>query len=205
MRVLLLSPYSEKLVPTILGTGDEWVSSVDPFTDVAADWIVSFGYRHIIREPHLSQFKRRIVNIHISMLPWNRGADPNFWSWFDGTPKGVSIHYIDAGIDTGDVLAQAEVTFEPGMTLRTSYDILMERAVSLFDAKWLEIRRGTVQPIPIGVGGTCHRSRDKEPWWSMLPNGFDTPVEQIEDMGSEHVVSMAFWVKYDDEIKIMRS
>ena len=184
MRVLILSSYPEKLAPTILGTGDEWASSVEPLTAASADWIVSFGYRHIIREPHLSQFKGRVINIHISMLPWNRGADPNFWSWFDATLKGVSIHSIDAEIDTGDILTQAEVMFEPGMTLRTSYDVLIESAVRLFDASWPMIRRGTMRTTPITGKGTYHRSRDKEPWWQTLPLGYDTPVAEIEEMGS---------------------
>ena len=70
-----------------------------------------------------------MINIHISMLPWNCGADPNFWSWFYATPKGVSIHCIDSGIDTGGLLTQAEIMFPAGETLRTSYDRLMEHAI----------------------------------------------------------------------------
>ena len=184
MRVLLLSSRPDKLVPAILSTGDEWASSVDPLSDATPEWIVSFGYRHIIREPHLSRFKDRIINIHVSMLPWNRGADPNFWSWFDATPKGVSIHYVDAGIDTGDVLTQTEVVFEPGMTLRTSYAILVGCAVRLFQATWPAIRRGSIQPMPPSpTRGTYHHSRDKERWWSMLSRGWDSSTEQIEEMG----------------------
>lgn len=47
------------------------------------------------------------MNLHISYLPWNKGADPNFWSCIDGTPAGVTLHHIDAGVDTGDIIAQA--------------------------------------------------------------------------------------------------
>ncbi len=190
MHVLLISPYPEKLAPTILGAGDELTSSVKPLGDVSADWIISFGYRHIIGEPHLSLFRDRIINIHISMLPWNRGADPNFWSWFDRTPKGVSIHLIDARIDAGDVLAQAEVNFAAGMTLRTSYEVLMQHAVRLFDASWPTIRRGAMRATPVKGKGTYHRSGDKEPWWHHLPRGYDTPVAEIEEMGSQYAASM---------------
>ena len=204
MRVLLLTPYPEKLAAALLATGDEWTSSVAPLTDANADWIVSFGYRHIIREPHLSHFEGHMINIHISMLPWNRGADPNFWSWYDATPKGVSIHCVDSGIDTGALLTQAEVIFGAGETLRTSYDRLMERAVLLFEASWPAIKSGVMKPISTNEIGSYHRSRDKEPWWSMLPQGIDTPVAQVEEMGGEGAAATRFWAKYHDEIEKMR-
>ena len=38
--------------------------------------------------------------MHISYLPFNRGAHPNYWSFKDNSPKGVTIHFIDNGIDT---------------------------------------------------------------------------------------------------------
>ena len=40
-----------------------------------------------------------------------QGAHPNFWSFYDNTPSGVTIHLIDAGIDTGDVLYQKKLIF----------------------------------------------------------------------------------------------
>ncbi len=56
--------------------------------------------------------KISIINLHISFLPWNRGAHPNFWSFYDDTPKGVTIHLIDEGIDTGAIIYQKEITFD---------------------------------------------------------------------------------------------
>ncbi|MCL0081308.1 hypothetical protein M1N64_03665 [Peptococcaceae bacterium] len=50
----------------------------------------------------MDKFQGRAINLHISFLPWNRGADPNFWSFIENAPVGVSIHYLDEGIDTGD-------------------------------------------------------------------------------------------------------
>lgn len=52
-----------------------------------------------------------IINLHISYLPGNRGAHPNFWSFYDETPSRVSIHLIDTGIDTGPILFQKYVDF----------------------------------------------------------------------------------------------
>ncbi len=124
-----------------------------------------------------------MVNIHVAVLPWNRGADPNFWSWFDGTPKGASIHYVDAGLDTGPVTACDTAQFGKHETLRTSYGALVECAVRLFSESWPDIRRGSIDAVCRVGAGSYHRSKDKDPWWGNLPLGYDTPVSVVEEMG----------------------
>mgnify|MGYP003649817391 FL=1 len=87
------------------------------------DHIISFGYKHIIPENIIKFFNNKIINLHISYLPYNRGCHPNFFSFKDNTPKGVTIHYIDKGIDTGEILLQKEINFnkeENIITLRTN-------------------------------------------------------------------------------------
>ena len=66
--------------------------------------------------------------MHISLLPWNRGYHPNIWSFLEDTPKGVTIHYINEGIDTGDIIVQKEIVIdEDKETLKSSYEILHEK------------------------------------------------------------------------------
>lgn len=77
----------------------------------AYDWIISYGYRHIIPEEIIKKTKNPIINLHISYLPFNRGSHPNYWSFKEKTPKGVTIHFIDKGIDTGPILCQKEFFF----------------------------------------------------------------------------------------------
>ena len=50
--------------------------------------LVSFGYRFILPGDLLARFPDRAVNLHIAYLPWNRGAHPNVWSAYEGTPAG---------------------------------------------------------------------------------------------------------------------
>ena len=69
------------------------------------DFLISYGYKFILKNDILSLFKKAAINLHISYLPYNRGSDPNFWSFMENSPKGVSIHYMDAGLDTGDIIA----------------------------------------------------------------------------------------------------
>jgi len=192
MRVVVLSPYAERLAPAFASAGDEWVTLPDLRDD--ADFIVSFGHRKIIREPHIGRFAGRMINLHISWLPCNRGADPNFWSWFDRTTKGVTLHQIDAGIDTGPIHCRYQPHFDENETLATSYAKLMDGAVRLFLAAWPHLRIGAIEATPQpSAQASCHDSRDKEPLWARLPLGYDTPVSEIEALGDEVRASTAFW------------
>lgn len=75
-------------------------------TKINPDFIISYNYKYIIPSEIVRKFYGKIINLHISYLPYNRGYYPNVWSFLDNTPKGVTIHLIDEGIDTGDILLQ---------------------------------------------------------------------------------------------------
>lgn len=79
------------------------------------------------------------LNFHPAYLPYNRGKHPNFWCLVDGTPCGVSLHYIDSGVDTGDIVAreQLEVSWED--TGETLYNKLGDLIIGLFSEKYDEI------------------------------------------------------------------
>lgn len=113
------------------------------------------------------------VNLHISYLPWNRGADPNLWSYIDGTPKGVTIHYLDTGLDTGDIIAQWEI--EPyGETLAETYVDLQAEIKILFILNWDKIKRRTAGIKQTGKG-TYHQVKDRV----ILANGWDTEIKTL--------------------------
>ena len=143
------------------------------------EYLVSFGYRHILTADVLTQFPRRAVNIHISLLPWNRGADPNFWSFLEDTPKGVSIHYLTDRLDAGDILCQQEIFFDSEATLRSSYDILMDAAKKLFMRHWDDLKASRIKSRPQTGAGSFHQKKDMEPYRSLLHQGWDTPVKEF--------------------------
>lgn len=83
-----------------------------PITDLCGyDLIISYGYRHILNHDAIKSTRSPVVNMHCSYLPYNRGAHPNFWSFYDNTPSGVTIHEIDTGLDTGPIISQKYVNF----------------------------------------------------------------------------------------------
>jgi methionyl-tRNA formyltransferase len=79
------------------------------------DVMLVFG-TGILREPLLSEFEGRIINLHLGLSPYYRGAGTNFWPLVNREPQyvGATIHYLDAGIDTGPILAHARPPIEPG-------------------------------------------------------------------------------------------
>lgn len=130
---------------------------------LAPSFIVSFNYRHIVSEEVLRLMQGRVINLHTSFLPFNRGSAPNFFSFWDNTPKGVTIHLMDKGLDTGDILCQRELVFdEEQETFASSYDKLLEEVKELFKANWEKIKAGQLVPCRQTGEGTCHRKRELE-------------------------------------------
>lgn len=76
------------------------------------DLIISFGYRKIIPKKILSKHKTPIINLHLSYLPFNRGAHPIYWSLVEKTPMGVTIHEINSGIDSGKIIFQKKIRYK---------------------------------------------------------------------------------------------
>ena len=97
------------------------------------DFVVSYGYRHILKQNVIEGFGCPILNLHIAYLPYNRGAHPNFWAFYDNTPTGVTIHLIDGGVDTGPIVKQRFVNFEKeDDTFAKTYAALIEHIEVLF-------------------------------------------------------------------------
>lgn len=122
---------------------------------------VLFGY--ILRPEVLRLFPKGIINLHPALLPYNRGAHPNVWSIIDGTPAGTTLHYIDEGVDTGDIIGQREVPVGSADTGETLYRRLERESVSLFTELWPLLREGKAPRKPqrhVKAPGTRHRVRD---------------------------------------------
>ena len=188
MRVLLLAPPGSPLAGRIDAAGDLVTVTDEPLEPEGArehEVIVSHGYRHILRAPVLDLFPGRAVNLHISLLPWNRGAHPNVWSAVEGTPSGVTVHHIDEGVDTGDLVAQREVTVSDEETLASSHDRLQREIVELFWTVWPEIRAGTAPRRPQSGEGSEHRVRDLESIRHLLSDGWETKVGALRAAGRE--------------------
>lgn len=88
-----------------------------------ADLFVVVAYGQILPESVLNIPKYGCINVHGSLLPKYRGAAPIQWSIINGEEKtGVTIMYMEKGMDTGDMILKEEIIIEPTETYKTLHD-----------------------------------------------------------------------------------
>lgn len=81
------------------------------------EWIFLAGYMRLIGDTLLEHYNRRIINIHPSLLPDFPGKDAIGQAYRAGVSEtGVTIHYVDEGMDTGPIIAQEAIERVPGET-----------------------------------------------------------------------------------------
>ncbi|MEZ5673020.1 MAG: formyltransferase family protein [Thiotrichaceae bacterium] len=211
MKILFLGDENSSLVSYLEQMGENVLSmtekvTIDFIDAYRPDFIISYGYRYIIKQEILDRYVDRAINLHISFLPWNRGADPNFWSFIENTPRGVTIHYLDSGIDTGDIIVQKQVEFSKYDTLRISYYKLHDEIRKLFVDNWTAICTGTCERkkqndvytamLPhnyIDPSVSYHKLADKARLDFLLTHGWDTPVSILEEFAAESRISTQFF------------
>ena len=164
--------------------------------DNKIDFIISYGYRHLIKKEVLNLVDA--INLHISYLPYNKGADPVFWSIIDDTPKGVTIHRVDETYDTGDILLQELVKITEEDTLRTFYKKLQEKIEKLFVDNW-ELLKDMIFKIQINK---AHKSVDKEKYIAGIKSRYlDMKIPNLINYVGDVQMSAQFSEEYIQEIK----
>ena len=98
-----------------------------------AELIVLAGWMRLVKSPMLEAFPRRIINIHPSLLP----AFPGLEAWKQALAAGVektgcTVHFVDGGMDTGEIIAQSEVLVLPGDTAETLHARIQEAEHRLY-------------------------------------------------------------------------
>jgi folate-dependent phosphoribosylglycinamide formyltransferase PurN len=150
-----------------------------------ADWVDARGPEHlalfgssIIREPLLTSYDRRIVNIHLGLSPYYRGSGTNFWPLVNGEPEcvGATIHLAILKVDAGPIIRQAR----PGMSPDDgSHDIgckaIAAGAGALGDGLALHAA-GKAEPVEQTQGGRLYKNADFHPgaveeMWRRLEDG----------------------------------
>jgi methionyl-tRNA formyltransferase len=139
--------------------------TIEQLTALTPDIGVSAFFGHILRPNLIDIFPNGIINVHPAYLPYNRGAYPNVWAIVDGTPAGATIHYIDKGVDTGDIIDQSKVEIAPNDTGETLYRKLEAACIELFAEKWPKIAQSPGKLTATqqqDTDGTSHLVKDTE-------------------------------------------
>lgn len=140
--------------------------------DFGCDIFVSMSFNQIFRAPLFELPRLKTINCHAGKLPRYRGRNILNWALInDEREFGITVHYVDDGIDTGDIISQAVFEITDGddyaSLLRKAYggcaDVLYDALVSIRDGRAQRIPQNSVE-VP-GFYCTQRRPGDERLRW----------------------------------------
>jgi len=113
-------------IPYYFMTKSNDLSISNSIKELKADVIVVFSMSQLLKENIFKIPKLGTINLHPSFLPDYRGPNPDFWQYHDlEMNPGVTVHYIDKGEDTGDIIFQERVYIPLGTKSPERLDVLI--------------------------------------------------------------------------------
>jgi phosphoribosylglycinamide formyltransferase 1 len=118
----------------------DWIESLD------ADLVALAGYMQLLSEEFVARFRGRAVNVHPALLPSFPGLDAIGQALDAGVEvTGVSVHFVDEGVDTGPVIVQREVPVPPDRDRATLEEEIHATEHRLYPEAIRMIARGKVR------------------------------------------------------------
>lgn len=171
--------------------------------ELAPELCVVVAYGRILPPEVLAIPPKGCINLHVSLLPQYRGAAPVQWAVLNGdTETGVSIMYLDEGLDTGDILKVAPVQIGPEETSGELFErITAQGAETLLEAIG-EIAAGTAHAVPQDHSrATLAPPLTKE----MAKFDFSAPASHLHNLvRGMNPWPMAYFVCEDKKVKVTR-
>jgi len=126
---------------------------LDTLRQARIDLGILAWWPYVIKTPLLTLPSQGFLNFHPSYLPYNRGKNPNFWSLIEQTPFGVTLHWIDAEVDSGEIAYRHLIPSTWEDTGQSLYERAQEEIVRLFADHVDEIWNGeTPRRRPLAIG-----------------------------------------------------
>ncbi len=145
----------------IAGGGVNEGAEIDAMIALKPDVLLVYG-TSILKENIIRAFEGRILNIHLGLSPYYRGSGTNFWPLVNREPEyvGATIHYLDAGIDTGAIIQHVR----PAMKIADGpHDIgnrtIIAAAEGLADAAEAHCK-GFLRSVPQTGKGKLYQRKD---------------------------------------------
>jgi len=124
------------------------------------DLLISVHWDRLFSKAELQAPRIGALNLHNSYLPWNRGSHACTWAIVDRTPGGATMHWMDEGIDTGDILYQEPLSIMDDETADQLYKRTVGIEVKVFRVGMELLLAGNYRRTPQPKGGTIHYKRD---------------------------------------------
>ena len=200
IRILGPKGRNESIRKKLCEQGFEVIVSPDPYDsdsidDFAPDLILSSGYDRLLGPKTVQKYSQRIVNLHAAYLPWARGIGTTLFATMLRYPYGVSVHFINEGLDTGNLIARKLIRTEHDDTLRTLYFKLLSATEELFFENFPKIVAGQTNGVPQEELGDINTNRSRLQFESVIdacPHGYDTLITDLEKYRESLEASNAF-------------
>ena len=122
---------------------------------------VSALFGHILSDGVIGKFPGGILNLHPSLLPIGRGADPIPWGIIERQMQGITLHLIDKGLDTGDIVYQKKISADNSMNAGEVYEEAMSELFNVFSRLFIKWINGEIQAKPQSkTSFSQHKSND---------------------------------------------
>ena len=155
--------------------------AIECLRGVGADLGVVMGTR-VLKRGIFSVPRLGCINVHKGQVPDYRGTPPGFWEMYDGRDTaGVTIHFVDDGLDTGDVVATCSIPIHPRETPESLHRKLDLAGEQLLVSAIRDMRQGIAGRQPQPAGGPKARTRPTRaqtrelarrlPHWRKLTDG----------------------------------
>ncbi|NVK31268.1 MAG: methionyl-tRNA formyltransferase [Gammaproteobacteria bacterium] len=164
----VLKQYAEHLsVPFIPQENVNDAEFITRLQGYGADLFVSMSFNQILRKPIIDTAPLGFINCHAGALPFYRGRNPLNWVLInDESYFGVTAHYVDEGIDTGDIIIQHKVDISE----QDDYASLLEKA-------FVKCSEVLVEAVELISGGKVNRIKQND----INPYGFYCGMRRVGD------------------------
>lgn len=115
--------------------------------ELKPDLIIAAFWGYILKKEFLSIPPLGCINFHPGYLPYNRGMNPNVWPIVEETPAGVTLHFINEGVDNGPIIARKKIKVEPIDTGGSLYEKTLDEIVELFKKTYPLFLKGKIRPF----------------------------------------------------------
>lgn len=145
-------------------------SGIKLLRSLKLDYIIGIHFPYLV-PPEVLALSKGFMNLHPAYLPYNRGWHTPSWAILEETPIGATFHFMDSGIDSGDILHQRRLTVSPSDTANSLYARVKRLEFEVFTEAWPLLVSGDFARRPQVAGdGTTHTRKEL----------FTEPVQRIE-------------------------
>jgi len=154
---------ADHLSPDRIWRGKQFLEerNVALMKEEAPHYLFGIHFPLIIPNRILSLPEVGVLNLHPAFLPYNRGWHNSAWALLDETPYGGTLHFMNQGVDTGDIIHQKQVQPTPDDTGNSLYRKALQAEVEAFIEAWPLLLTGAPpRRAQDPSAGTTHRKKD---------------------------------------------